>query len=63
MNIRCANCSAEIPLERDEEFLVCPFCNSSLYLDRAHTFKSFLVKPAVSSAGAVNRLAQELARR
>lgn len=63
MNIRCANCSAEIALERDEEFLVCPFCNSSLYLDRAHTFKSFLLKPAVSSAGAADRLAQELARR
>lgn len=63
MKIRCASCSAEIPLERDEEFLVCPFCHSSLYLDRAHAFKSWTLKPAVSATGAADRLAQELARR
>jgi len=63
VNIRCASCSAEIGLERDEAFIVCPFCNSSLYLDRAHTFKSFLLKPSVSATGAADRLAQELSRR
>ena len=63
MNIRCASCSAEIALVRDEEFLVCPFCHSSLYLDRAHAFKTWTLKPAVSATGAVDRLAQELARR
>jgi hypothetical protein len=63
VNIRCASCSAEIKLERDEAFIVCPFCNSSLYLDRAQTFRSFLLKPSVSATGAADRLAQELSRR
>jgi len=63
VKIRCASCSAEIGLERDEAFIVCPFCNSSLYLDRAHTFRSFLLKPSVSAMGAADRLAQELSRR
>jgi hypothetical protein len=63
VNLRCANCSGEMALERDDAFIVCPFCNSSLYLDRAHTFKDFLLPPAVSETGARDHLARELSLR
>ncbi len=63
MKIRCANCSAQIGLERDDAFFVCPYCASSLYLDRAHTFKSFLLPPAITETGARDQLAHELATR
>ena len=63
MKLRCANCSAELALERDEAFFVCPFCSSSLYLDQARTFKSFLLPPAHSETSARDLLAREIARR
>ena len=63
VGVVCANCGAKIALVRDEPFIVCAFCESSLYLDRAHTFKSFFVPAVVTPRGAADRLAQELADR
>ena len=63
MEIRCANCSAKITLERDDPFLKCPFCDSTLFLDRAQTFKRFQLPPSVSEARARSVLADELGRR
>lgn len=63
MKIRCANCGAEIAVERDDAFLVCPFCNSSLYLDRAHTFKNLLLTAGLQEASARDLLQKELALR
>lgn len=57
------NCGAEIGLERDEPFFVCPFCNSSLFLDRAKTFKDFLFVPLLPPAAARSRVEEELSRR
>ena len=50
MEVRCASCAGKIALERDEPFLRCPFCGSTLYLDRAQTFQRFLIPPAVPRA-------------
>jgi DNA-directed RNA polymerase subunit RPC12/RpoP len=63
MEIRCANCSAKINLERDDPFLKCPFCDSTLFLDRAQTFKRFQLPPSVSEARARSGLIEELSRR
>lgn len=63
MKIGCVNCGAEIGLERDEPFFVCPFCNSSLFLDRAKTFKDLLFLPILPAAAARSKLEEELARR
>jgi hypothetical protein len=63
LKIGCVNCGAEIGLERDEPFFVCPFCNSSLFLDRAKTFKDLLFLPLLPAAAARSKLAEELARR
>lgn len=63
MKIRCANCGAEIGLERDETFLVCPYCNSSLFLGGSKAFKHFLMPPVVSATGAKDALAKALGER
>ena len=63
MKIRCASCGGEIALKRDEAFLSCPFCSSSLYLDRAKTFRSLLISPVLTAVAAKGRLEEELARR
>jgi len=61
MQVRCANCAAQITLERDDAFLRCPFCDSTLYLDRAQTFRRFTLPSAVPRARAADLLAGELA--
>jgi DNA-directed RNA polymerase subunit RPC12/RpoP len=39
--IKCANCGAAVPLETEQEFAICPYCNSTLYAGRASSFKEF----------------------
>ncbi len=63
MEVRCANCGAKIPLQRDDALLRCPFCDSTLYLDRAHTFLRFLLPPVLTEAQAKRRLLEELEKR
>ncbi len=63
MEVRCANCGARIPLQRDDAFLRCPFCDSTLYLDRAHTFVRLLLPPVLTEAQARRRLSEEMERR
>jgi len=63
MVVRCANCGAKIPLERDEALLTCGFCGSTLFFDRGRTFLQFLIPPLVSPARARDLLAQDLAQR
>lgn len=63
MEVRCANCGARIPLQRDDALLRCPFCDSTLYLDRAHTFVRLLLPPLLNEAQARRRFAEELTRK
>jgi DNA-directed RNA polymerase subunit RPC12/RpoP len=63
MDLRCANCSGMIRIERAESFLVCPFCGSTLVVDRARTFRSFLLPASVSGSHAGALLQEELSRR
>jgi hypothetical protein len=52
VKLRCASCGADFPLERDAPFQVCPFCRSTLFLDRARTFLRFALRPAVDPSRA-----------
>lgn len=63
MEVSCANCGAKIPLQRDDALLICPYCSSTLYLDRARTFKKFILLPSVSSVQAEDLLKADLSSR
>ncbi len=63
MEVKCANCGAKIPLKVDVPFLSCPFCASTLYLDRSHTFNHYLLKPSISKTRALDLLKEELEKR
>ncbi len=63
MQVACAKCAAKIELLRDDPFLSCAYCGSTLYLDRAHTFLRFDLPPNVSETRAKDLFAQELRRR
>ncbi|MEW5763463.1 MAG: hypothetical protein ACOYXN_05555 [Acidobacteriota bacterium] len=56
MKVRCASCGGEFGLDRDLPFLDCPYCASTLYLDRARTFLRFVLPPSHSPARALLEL-------
>ncbi|MEW6756781.1 MAG: hypothetical protein AB1347_01050 [Acidobacteriota bacterium] len=56
MKVRCASCGADFSPERDRPFLECPFCASTLYLDRARTFPRLVLPPVLSASRAVLEL-------
>lgn len=60
MDVPCANCAAKVPIERDDPFLKCPFCESTLYLDRAKTFKAFRLPPVVPRSRVADLVHQHL---
>jgi len=41
MQIKCTQCGASIPIEHDSEFIKCPYCDTSLYLDTDRTVKHY----------------------
>jgi len=59
MKIKCAECGADVEVTVADAFIRCPYCDSTLYLDRAHTFTHFLLKPAVSATRARDLLFSE----
>jgi len=63
MQVLCAQCAGAIPLERDDAFLTCPFCGSTLFLDRAATFVRLELAATVGEARARDLLAQALRSR
>jgi len=52
ITINCANCGAEIKNTATETFLICPFCDSSLYIDRSKVLFHYMVKPTLDMPGA-----------
>ncbi|MGA2668466.1 MAG: hypothetical protein ABSF32_06060 [Ignavibacteria bacterium] len=34
MQIKCTQCGADVDVQQDETFIECPYCNSSLFLDK-----------------------------
>lgn len=59
MKIKCAECGADVEISIAEAFIQCPYCDSTLYLDRARTFMHFLLKPVVSATRAKDLLFDE----
>lgn len=62
MKVPCVKCGGAVPLERDEAFLRCPFCDSTLFMDRASTFLHLNMAASLRETQAQDRLARELQR-
>jgi len=43
MEINCTQCGAGIPIEEDSEFLKCPYCDTSLYVETDRTVKHYYI--------------------
>ena len=39
MNIKCTQCGAKVPIEKDSDFIRCPYCETALYVDTERTVK------------------------
>lgn len=37
MNIKCSQCGAQVPIEKDSDFIRCPYCETALYVDTDRT--------------------------
>lgn len=62
MEIKCSNCSASISLEREIDFIVCPFCSSTLYLSYNATFKYLYFTPVITEKHSHSILLETLER-
>jgi len=56
MKIACTQCGADIDIKPDEEFLVCPYCKTALYVDLGRTVLTKTAKPIVTAEQAVRSL-------
>lgn len=61
MNIACTQCGAKLEIRPDDEFLVCPYCESALYVDLGRTVVTKTAKPIIKEDTAVGSLEKLLA--
>jgi len=45
-SLKCATCGGLIEVEKDVDFLSCPYCSSTLYLTNNLLFKIFIWNPS-----------------
>ncbi len=61
MQVTCSQCAAEVPVRQDEKFLFCPYCDSSLFLDRSRVVFNYRLKPTHDEASARSSLLRWMA--
>ena len=61
-SLKCANCGGLIELEKDVDFLTCPYCSSTLYLTNNLLFKNFYLQPIITEKYALSIFESELKR-
>jgi len=47
-DLKCAGCGGSVQLEMEQDFVICPFCGSTLFAGRASSFKEFCFDYIVS---------------
>jgi hypothetical protein len=47
MEIKCTQCGAKVPIEKEGGFIRCPYCETALYLDTDRSVKHFSMAPQV----------------
>ena len=52
MQIACTQCSANLAVKEDDQFLVCEYCSSALFIDGGIGADSWVVKPLLDDEGA-----------
>ncbi len=55
MQIACTQCSAKLNIKEHDQFLVCQYCSSALFLDGGRGADSWYVKPILDEAAAIEK--------
>jgi hypothetical protein len=58
--IKCANCGGGCSLKMEQDFVICSFCNSTLYVGRASSFKEFCFDYAITEKRAESLFRESL---
>ena len=53
MKIACTQCGADVEIDPSDEFIVCPYCKSALYIDFGRTVLTRVAKPIITRDQAV----------
>jgi uncharacterized protein YbaR (Trm112 family) len=61
MQVSCTQCGAGVPLPEGALFLVCPFCQSALYVDKSRTVFHYVVSPTIKTEDAQGKLKRWMA--
>ena len=61
MEIRCTNCGADLPLEKESDFISCAYCQAALFVDAVSTVTSYYMRPELQPADLSPVLARKLA--
>ncbi len=59
-SLKCATCGGLIEVEKDVDFLSCPYCSSTLYLTNNLLFKNFYLEPIITEKYASSIFESEL---
>ena len=57
MQIACTQCSAKLAVKEDDQFLLCEYCSSALFIDGGKGADCWLVKPLLDEQGACEKAA------
>lgn len=61
MGICCSQCAAELEVRQGETFLFCPFCGSSLFLDRSQVVINYRLEATLNEDSARSALLRWMA--
>ncbi len=59
--LRCTQCSGELHPDEGQIFLTCPFCSSTVYVDKSRVVFHWYVAPTIDEAKARGQLARWMA--
>lgn len=62
LKIKCSNCGSPFELKSETDFVICPYCSSTLYLKYNTAIKYFFFSPAITEQRAEATLLETLKR-
>jgi len=60
MDLDCTQCGGKVPIEPETDFLVCPFCNTSLFVELRGTVLHTIIRPTLDEKQAAESLTSHL---